>query len=102
MEKIGSRPGWAPRVSDVVERDAETAVSMDDPAAYLPRKVNSGNWFTAYTFNELEKRIASERVVLPICSLGTPVEELAALAPLVLPPLYVGKPHLPQPTLRPS
>ena len=27
-------------------------------------------------------------MVLPICSLGTPTEELAALAPLVLPPLY--------------
>lgn len=64
------------------------ADTMDDPAAYLPRKVNNGSWFTAYTFNELEKRIGANRIVLPICSLGTPVEELAALAPLVLPPLY--------------
>jgi len=55
---------------------------------YLPRQVNQGPFLTAYTLNELHARLASDRVVLPICSLGTPVEQLGQLAPLVLPPLY--------------
>ena len=55
---------------------------------YLPRTVNAGPFLTAYTLDALRSRIAVERVVLPICSLGTPVEELGRLAALVLPPLY--------------
>lgn len=55
---------------------------------YLPRQINQGPFLTAYSLPTLEQRVASEKVVLPICSLGTPVEQLAELAPLVLPPLY--------------
>ena len=55
---------------------------------YLPRRVNEGPFLTAYTLNELHDRIVNERVVLPICSLGTPIEQISQLAPLLLPPLY--------------
>ena len=61
---------------------------MRDTSDYLPRRVNHGSFLTAHTFDDLRRRIADERMVLPICSLGTPVEELRRLAPLVLPPLY--------------
>lgn len=61
---------------------------MQDVSDYLPRKVNEGPFLTAYTLDELRRRIPGERIVLPICSLGTPVEELGRLAPFVLPPLY--------------
>ncbi|MFT5027661.1 MAG: creatinine amidohydrolase [Candidatus Binatia bacterium] len=55
---------------------------------YFPKRVNTGKFLPGYTFNELEKRIANEKVALPVCSLGTPADQLAFLAPLVLPPLY--------------
>ena len=55
---------------------------------YLPTAVNTGNWLTRYTLDELKRRIDGTKLVLPICSLGTPVERLESLAPLVLPPLY--------------
>lgn len=55
---------------------------------WLPYEINRGNWLTYYTLPELKLRLPAERVVLPICSLGTPAEELEQLAPLVLPPLY--------------
>ena len=54
----------------------------------LPDRINTGPWLAGYTLAALQARVATERMVLPICSLGTPAEELAALAPLVLPPLY--------------
>src|SRR5690348_4581257 len=53
----------------------------------LPRKVNEEPFLTAYTLDELRRRIPGERIVLPICSLGTPVEELSRLGSFVLPPL---------------
>lgn len=55
---------------------------------YLPTAVNSGSWLTRYTLDELKRRIDGTKLVLPICSLGTPVQQLESLAPLVLPPLY--------------
>jgi len=55
---------------------------------YIPQSVNSGAWLTAYTLNELKVRIPGQRIVLPICSLGTPFDELARLGEFVLPPLY--------------
>ena len=55
---------------------------------YLPRRINEGPWFTAYSHRSLLDRIQHDRIVLPICSLGTPLAELTTLAPLVLPPLY--------------
>ena len=61
---------------------------MDQPLAWRPEAVNTGTWLTGYTLNELLDRVPGERIVLPICSLGTPFEQLAGLAPLVLPPLY--------------
>lgn len=61
---------------------------MQDVREYLPQKVNEGPFLAAYTLDELRLRINDERIVLPICSLGTAVEELRRLAPLVLPPLY--------------
>jgi len=54
----------------------------------LPKQVNRGVWLTHYTLDELERRLDGERMVLPICSLDTPVEELERLGPLVLPPLF--------------
>ena len=55
---------------------------------YIPHAVNTGSWLTAYTLNELKDRVVDQRIVLPICSLGTPFEELAGLGEFVLPPLY--------------
>jgi creatinine amidohydrolase/Fe(II)-dependent formamide hydrolase-like protein len=55
---------------------------------YIPQCVNTGAWLTAYTLNELKSCIANQRIVLPICSLGTPFEELASLGEFILPPLY--------------
>ena len=56
---------------------------MRDVASYLPDQVNSGWLLTAYTFERLKKLIAGRRLVLPVCSLGTPVDELVQLGPLV-------------------
>src|SRR5436190_23903762 len=55
---------------------------------FLPVKINTGPWVAGYSLNALRERVASDRIVLPICSLGTPAGDLAQLAPLVLPPLY--------------
>jgi creatinine amidohydrolase/Fe(II)-dependent formamide hydrolase-like protein len=57
---------------------------LDD---YLPRRVNTGPWATAYTLNELRGRPDAE-FVLPICSLATPYADCAQLGDFVLPPLY--------------
>src|SRR5688572_4624107 len=61
---------------------------MPDISESLPRKVNAGPFLTAYTLDELRRRIPGERIALPSCSLGTPVEDLSCLSSLVLPPLY--------------
>ena len=55
---------------------------------YWPIRVNAGSLLPGYAFNELERRVGEEKVALPVCSLGTPADQLACLAPLVLPPLY--------------
>jgi creatinine amidohydrolase/Fe(II)-dependent formamide hydrolase-like protein len=56
---------------------------------FLPDRLNTGPWLAGYSLPELRQRAAAgQRMVLPICSLGTPPAQLAALAPLVLPPLY--------------
>lgn len=56
---------------------------------FLPTRINTGPWLAGYSLDELRKRVAAgQRLALPICSLGTPPEQLAQLAPLVLPPLY--------------
>ncbi|MEX0818770.1 MAG: creatininase family protein [Pirellulaceae bacterium] len=61
---------------------------MNVLSEYIPRAVNTGSWLTAYTLDELKKRIVDQPVVLPICSLGTSFKELANLGEFVLPPLY--------------
>ncbi|MHC4402086.1 MAG: creatininase family protein [Planctomycetota bacterium] len=61
---------------------------MRDVRSYLPTRINAGWLLTGYTYHRLKTLIAERRVVLPICSLGTPVEALARMGPLVLPPLY--------------
>src|SRR6185436_5149453 len=61
---------------------------MHATESLIPRRVNTGSFLTAYTHAELVQRVRDVRVVLPICSLGTPVAQLAALGPWVLPPLY--------------
>ena len=61
---------------------------MSAPASLIPRCVNSGSFVTAYTLTELIARTREARIVLPICSLGTTAEQLSALGPWVLPPLY--------------
>lgn len=55
---------------------------------YIPQSINTGTWLTAYSLNELKLRTAGQRIVLPVCSLGTPFEVLAKLGEFVLPPLY--------------
>ena len=55
---------------------------------YLANHINTGTFATSYTLDALRQRLETHRVVLPICSLGTPVETLTQLAPVVLPPLY--------------
>lgn len=55
---------------------------------FLPDQINTGSWVGGYSLDALRPRIAHERVVLPICSLGTPAAELARSGTLVLPPLY--------------
>ncbi len=56
---------------------------------YLPQRVNSGPWLTAYTLFELRQRIESApRIVLPICPLGTEYTSLTELGDLILPPLF--------------
>src|SRR5688572_20416608 len=54
----------------------------------LPTNINTGPWLAGYSLAVLRERVQSTRVVLPVCSLGTSATELAALGPLVLPPLY--------------
>jgi creatinine amidohydrolase/Fe(II)-dependent formamide hydrolase-like protein len=54
----------------------------------LPTNINTGPWLAGYSLAVLRERVQSTRVVLPVCSLGTSAAELAALGPLVLPPLY--------------
>jgi creatinine amidohydrolase/Fe(II)-dependent formamide hydrolase-like protein len=58
---------------------------------YLPQQVNSGHWVTAYTLFELRERLSGTRFVLPVCSMGTSYDELAANIAddeLLLPPLF--------------
>ena len=55
---------------------------------YLATNINTGAFATAYSLDTLKQRLETERVMLPICSLGTPVSTLTQLAPFVLPPLY--------------
>lgn len=61
---------------------------MTNPDDYFPKRVNTGRFLAGYTLNELESRIGSEEMALPICSLGVRADQLEFLAPLTLPPLY--------------
>lgn len=55
---------------------------------YIPRQINHGTWVPAYSLNELRRQAVDEEFVLPVCSIGTPYAELAALGRFVLPPLF--------------
>jgi creatinine amidohydrolase/Fe(II)-dependent formamide hydrolase-like protein len=55
---------------------------------YFPKRINSGWLLTGYTLPRLQAEMATSKPILPICSLGTPAEQLSELGPLVLPPLY--------------
>jgi creatinine amidohydrolase len=59
-----------------------------DVQKYIPARINEGPFVTAYSRPRLAELVRGARVVLPICSLGTPAGELATLGELVLPPLY--------------
>lgn len=64
---------------------------MTKTSDFLPQQVNSGKWLTAYTLFALRERLNETRFVLPVCSLGTTYEELAAdiaRDELLLPPLF--------------
>lgn len=61
---------------------------MNSLSFVIPKAINSAPWLVAHSLNQLKGKIATDKIVLPVCSLGTPVEQLADLAPLVLPPLY--------------
>ena len=54
---------------------------------YLPNQVNQGKWINAYTLNALQDKQLTE-VVLPICSMGTPLQQCAKVGELILPPLF--------------
>ena len=60
---------------------------MDNPLAWRPSAINTGNWLTGYSLHTLLARVGSDRIVPPTCSLGTPFADLAGPAPPVLPPL---------------
>ncbi len=55
---------------------------------FLPTRINTGPWLAGYSLAALQRHANAARIVLPICSLGTPPATLAALGPFVLPPLY--------------
>jgi creatinine amidohydrolase len=55
---------------------------------YIASAVNIGPWLTSYTLNELQVQTIGQTLVLPICSLGTPYDELSQLGRFLLPPLY--------------
>ena len=55
---------------------------------YLPSRINSGPWITAYTLNRLRELPAETEFVLPICSLATPFHECVSAGDYLLPPLY--------------
>ncbi len=57
---------------------------LDD---YLPVKVNTGPWVTAYTLNRLRDQ-ASPEFVLPICSIATEYTELCESGKSLLPPIF--------------
>ena len=61
---------------------------MSHPLTGIPDQINTGTWLTGYSLEELRRRIPGTRVILPICSLGTPLSQLAELGPFVLPPLF--------------
>lgn len=68
--------------------DSTTPMPPSHLPTLLPDQINTGPWLAGYSLDALKRRVATDRIVLPICSLGTPAAELARLAPLVLPPLY--------------
>ena len=76
-----------PRVSSG-DTSAAEQLSPVDGRSLVATRVNDGNFITAYTLNELERRISDARIILPICSLGTAPQRLSELGSLVLPPLY--------------
>lgn len=61
---------------------------MENSGSYLPSRLNYGRWVAAYTLNHLKTRLRYHRTALPICSLGTPPDELEKLGRWLLPPLY--------------
>src|SRR5688572_23240977 len=71
-----------------MRNDIFTSMLPPTLTPFLPARINTGPWVAGYSLDALKARVATDRVVLPICSLGTPPDELATLAPLILPPLY--------------
>ncbi|MFP6671754.1 MAG: creatininase family protein [Pirellulaceae bacterium] len=61
---------------------------MSELSSYLPQRINSGPFVTSYSLPALQGKLGQQPWHLPICSLTTATSELAALGPLVLPPLY--------------
>ncbi len=55
---------------------------------YFPKRINSGRLLTGYTLPRLQVEMQTTKPILPICSLGTSVEQLSSLGSLVLPPLF--------------
>ena len=54
----------------------------------VPAQINSGSQLTSYTLFKLRELLPGRQAVLPVCSFGTPYEEIAGLADFFLPPLY--------------
>ena len=61
---------------------------MTDCSFCIPEKINDGPFLASYSLPKLKEQIKYECPVLPIVSLGTPVDLIADMGPLVLPPLY--------------
>jgi len=55
---------------------------------WIPDRINSGPWFTSYSWPALEELVQRTPIVLPVCSLGTPASAVAELGDLILPPLF--------------
>jgi creatinine amidohydrolase/Fe(II)-dependent formamide hydrolase-like protein len=56
--------------------------------SYLPQKINSGRWITAYTLFALRDLPKQTEFILPIASLGTPYSAYEELGEFLLPPLF--------------
>lgn len=85
---LSIRRGCRNRTRMRSHRHSDQAKDRDMLDDYLPTRVNTGPWITAYTLNRLRALPEDTQFVLPICSLATPFPDCARTGEYVLPPLY--------------